>query len=58
MSRKILTASEGKMLTDGEIYGKVIYLAECVDGASFYEITDREYKQIMLEDDRGGGDHA
>ena len=46
------------MLTNGEIYGKVIYLAEGMDENNFYEITEREYEQIMLEDDRCGGDHA
>ena len=56
--RNILTAKEGKMLTNGEIYGKVIYLAEGMDENNFYEITEREYEQIMLEDDRCGGDHA
>ena len=56
--RNILTAKEGKVLTDGEIYGKVIYLAKGLDEKNFYEITEREYEQIMLEDDRGGGDHA
>ena len=56
--RKILTANEGKMLTNGEIYGKVIYLAKGMDENNFYEITEQEYEQIMLEDDRGGGDHA
>lgn len=56
--RRILFANEGKVLTNGEIYGKVIYLAESVDESNFYEITEQEYDQIMLEEDRGGGDYA
>lgn len=56
--RNILIANEGKVLTNGEIYGKVIYLAESVDESNFYEITEQEYERIMLEDDRGGGDYA
>ena len=56
--RNILIANEGKVLTNGEIYGKVIYLAEGVDESNFYEITEQKYEQIMLEDDRGGGDYA
>lgn len=45
--RRILTASEGKVLTNGEIYGKVIYLAEGVSEDSFYEITEDEYSELM-----------
>jgi hypothetical protein len=45
--RKILTAKEGKVLTNGEIYGKVIYLAEGVDESGFYEITEGEYEQMI-----------
>ena len=44
--RKILTANEGKVLTNGEIYGKVIYLAEGMSAETFYEITDTEYSEI------------
>ena len=56
--RRILFANEGNVLTNGEIYGKVIYLAEGVDESNFYEITEQEYEQIMLEEDRGGGEYA
>ena len=46
MSRKILKASEGKILTNGEIYGSEIYLAEGMDESSFYEITLKEYEEL------------
>ena len=35
------------MLTNGEIYGKTIHLAEGMDSSGFYEITDEEYAVIM-----------
>lgn len=47
MARKILYAAEGKVLTDGEVYGKIIYLAEGVSEDSFYEITEEEYAEIL-----------
>ena len=45
-TRKIIYADNGKLLTNGEIYGKVIYLAEGVNEADFYEITEEEYENI------------
>ena len=41
-NRKILKASEGMLLTNGEIYGSEIYLGEDMDENSFYEIPESE----------------
>lgn len=44
-----LTASEGMTLTNGEAYGKEVYLA-CNDKPdNWYEITDEEYEKIKAE---------
>lgn len=51
-TRIILYADEGKVLTDGEIYGKTIYLADGADANDFNEITDEEYEKIMQEEER------
>ena len=48
--RKVIYADEGKILTDGEIYGKQIYLAEGIDESKFYEITVEEYEKILSQD--------
>lgn len=52
-TRKILYADEGKILTNGEIYGKQIFLAEGVSEADFYEITEEEYAEILKSMDGG-----
>lgn len=49
ITRIKLTASEGMMLTDGEIYGKELFLASGIDESKFYEITEEEYNKILEE---------
>ena len=46
VTRQVLTADEGMVLTNGTIYGKVIYLAENASASEFYEITEDAYAQI------------
>lgn len=48
---KTIIATDRHMLTDGQTYGSVIYLAEGMDAAAFYEITIEEYNAIMAEDE-------
>lgn len=44
-----LTASEGHVLTNGESFGKIVYLASGDEGEKWYEITEREYEAKMAE---------
>lgn len=40
----ILTADNGKYLTNGETYGKTVVLPETANASEWYEITDAEYE--------------
>ena len=48
-TRIVITADEGMVLTNGEIYGKTIYLAEGTNPDDFYEISEEEYKAMFSE---------
>lgn len=62
--RVILRAEDGMVLTNGDIYGRIIYLAEGGDPDAFHSITEEEYEAIMAEQeaeeemDTGAGDPA
>jgi len=44
-----LIADEGKILTNGKIYGRVIALGNGDSEENYYEIPEEEYKRIMKE---------
>ena len=45
----MLKADEGKVLTNGEVYGKVIVLGNGDVAENYHEITDEEYCELMAE---------
>lgn len=47
MDRKIIKATDGMILTNGEIFGRTIILAEGLTGEDFYEITEEEYETLQ-----------
>jgi hypothetical protein len=51
-TRKIIYADEGKILTDGTNYGKVIFLAEGTDESAYHEISEEEYNAILAEQEK------
>ena len=44
---KTIYANKGKILTNGEIYGKRHLLAEGMSDTDFHEITEAEYEEIL-----------
>ena len=42
-----LTASEGFVLTNGEAYGKTVYLGKNDSAENWHEITEEEYAAIV-----------
>ena len=46
-----LAASQGHMLTNGEAYGKEIYLGVNDNAANWHEITDAEYADIVKKEE-------
>lgn len=50
-TRIILYADAGKLVTDGQTYGKQIFLAEGTDPEAFYEITQAEYEEILAQEE-------
>ena len=42
-----LVADEGMILTNDEIYGKVIFLADTDKVENYYEITEEEYNKLV-----------
>lgn len=44
-----LTAESGYVLTNGETYGKEIYLGKNDSSANWHEITESEYQRILKE---------
>ncbi len=49
--RKIIYADAGKIVTNGEIYGKQIFLAKGVSEDDFYEIAESEYERMLAEEE-------
>lgn len=47
MERITLTARDGYIYTNGESYGRIIYLAVGANPDDWHEITDAEYQAIL-----------
>lgn len=45
--QRILTADEGKFLTDGETYGKTVVIPMDADAYKWKEVTEEELPQVQ-----------
>lgn len=50
--RESIKAKEGYILTNGEIYGTEIFLAEGMSAEDFREISKEEYEAIQAEEEK------
>ena len=48
----VIKSEKGKILTDGNIYGRTIYLAKGRTADEFHEITEDEYNDIIAHDEK------
>jgi hypothetical protein len=49
-TKTVIYADEGKILTNGKIYGRMIFLADGMSEDGFCEITEAEYEEIRYEE--------
>lgn len=47
INEKIVTASEGMMLTNGTVYASSLRLGDWDSADNYYEITKEEYEAIL-----------
>lgn len=52
--REMLIAEAGKVITNGEVYGTVIYLGAEDDRENYYEIDAAEYEQLQADEGESG----
>ena len=52
----VLKADEGMTLTNGEAFGKVVYLGINDSASNWHEITDEEAEEMQNTDSFEGGD--
>lgn len=51
MDIEVLIADEGMVLTDGECYGKRIYLGENRSSSEFWQISQEVYEKLQAEEE-------
>ena len=52
----MLKADEGKVLTNGQVYGKIIVLGKGDKAENYHEITDEEYWELQADSEELSND--
>ncbi len=55
-TRVVIFADEGKILTNGEVFGRQIFLAEGELISDYHEITEERYEEVMAKQTEEGAD--
>ncbi len=50
--REYIEAREGFILTNGDVYGKRIYLAKGIEASAFTEITEAAYDAVLQNESK------
>lgn len=50
ITRVKLTAEKGMVLTNGEIFGREVYLSIADKAENYHEITEAEYEELMKQE--------
>lgn len=53
-----IEAGEGMYLTNGEAFGKEVYLGRGDKTENWHEITEAEYEQLTAENKEGGSNEG
>ncbi len=54
VEQRVLTADEGKTLTDGETFGKTVVMPMTADTADWHEIPDEEAERLQAQAEERG----
>ena len=58
IDNRILIASSGMVITNGETYAYKVKLGLWDDPNNYYEITEEEYQKILKEQKEGGMEYG
>lgn len=52
--KNILYAKDGCVLTNGVDFARVVFLADGTPRDSYYEISEKEYEDLIREEEKNG----
>ena len=58
ITRIKLTAANGMILTNGKVYGRVVFLSANDTADNWHEITEAEYQKIITQKEAESNENA